>query len=112
MSLQVPANERVRIKDKNCIRFARCNICSRRCVLVDGNRKATPDERAGNNAADRGDCPCQGGRRRGLGRARSEERRVGKECRSRWAPEHSKKKRKGSALTEWTQNTTHDHARS
>src|SRR5690606_39800676 len=26
--------------------------------------------------------------------ARSEERRVGKECRSRWAPEHERKKRK------------------
>src|SRR5690554_7982974 len=25
---------------------------------------------------------------------RSEERRVGKECRSRWSPEHSKKKKK------------------
>src|SRR5256885_15725094 len=31
------------------------------------------------------------GRRRELG-LRSEERRVGKECRSRWAPYHSKKK--------------------
>src|SRR5438128_12108027 len=29
---------------------------------------------------------------RGLGR--SEERRVGKECRSRWSPEHYKKKKK------------------
>src|SRR5689334_7766080 len=29
-----------------------------------------------------------------LGRSRSEERRVGKECRSRWAPEHEKKKKK------------------
>src|SRR5215475_15799063 len=27
--------------------------------------------------------------------ARSEERRVGKECRSRWSPYHSKKKKKG-----------------
>src|SRR5436189_6047019 len=27
--------------------------------------------------------------------ARSEERRVGKECRSRWAPDHEKKKIKG-----------------
>src|SRR5436190_11526764 len=26
--------------------------------------------------------------------ARSEERRVGKECRSRWAPEHEKKKKR------------------
>src|SRR5438270_2014456 len=30
---------------------------------------------------------------RGLRHARSEERRVGKECRSRWAPYHEKKKR-------------------
>src|SRR5687767_15923423 len=32
------------------------------------------------------------GRRRTLERQRSEERRVGKECRSRWSPEHEKKK--------------------
>src|SRR5690349_6484897 len=30
----------------------------------------------------------------GLLELRSEERRVGKECRSRWAPDHGKKKRK------------------
>src|SRR5687768_18267196 len=30
---------------------------------------------------------------REAGWARSEERRVGKECRSRWAPEHEKKKK-------------------
>src|SRR5579862_10001045 len=32
------------------------------------------------------------GRRRQLSLSRSEERRVGKECRSRWSPYHSKKK--------------------
>src|SRR6266566_9044969 len=31
-------------------------------------------------------------RRRATARARSEERRVGEECRSRWAPYHEKKK--------------------
>src|SRR5690349_24550136 len=31
----------------------------------------------------------------GYGQARSEERRVGKECRSRWSPYHEKKKRSG-----------------
>src|SRR5216683_6954610 len=42
--------------------------------------------------------PCTGGwassrRCRSCGRrTRSEERRVGKECRSRWSPDHSKKK--------------------
>src|SRR6266446_7236156 len=30
---------------------------------------------------------------------RSEERRVGKECRSRWAPDHLKKKKKQRILT-------------
>src|SRR5437868_13293928 len=34
-------------------------------------------------------CPPFARRRRG---SRSEERRVGKECRSRWAPDHEKKK--------------------
>src|SRR5437016_12385432 len=38
------------------------------------------------------------------GRGRSEERRVGKECRSRWSPYHSKKKKKRKTkLTECTQ---------
>src|SRR5438552_7345750 len=32
--------------------------------------------------------------RRGRKRMRSEERRVGKECRSRWSPDHEKKKKK------------------
>src|SRR5690625_6154789 len=32
----------------------------------------------------------------GLGRPRSEERRVGKECRSRWGPDDEKKKRKNT----------------
>src|SRR5438046_8907283 len=35
--------------------------------------------------------PCHSGRDRRPA-ARSEERRVGKECRSRWSPDHSKKK--------------------
>src|SRR5437868_13899853 len=38
------------------------------------------------------------------GTGRSEERRVGKECRSRWAPEDEKKKRK--ARQEWAQWVT------
>src|SRR5437588_11911774 len=37
---------------------------------------------------------------RGLG-LRSEERRVGKECRSRWARCHEKKKRDGRRMTCW-----------
>src|SRR4029079_15811592 len=36
--------------------------------------------------------PPSAGRHEYLGLGRSEERRVGKECRSRWAPYHSKKK--------------------
>src|SRR5258708_2678820 len=46
-----------------------CNICRSPRVLVYGNAETRPDERAGNNRTDGGDCPCQGGRRRGLGRA-------------------------------------------
>src|SRR5438046_10370376 len=45
---------------------------------------------------------------------RSEERRVGKECRSRWAEEHTKKKRRSETRTtlqtksaRWTRMTTH-----
>src|SRR2546429_9431568 len=36
---------------------------------------------------------------RGLRGERSEERRVGKECRSRWSPYHLKKKKEDDALT-------------
>src|SRR5687767_15202149 len=33
---------------------------------------------------------------------RSEERRVGKECRSRWSPYHEKKKKKTGEIGRWT----------
>src|ERR1035438_3409130 len=33
---------------------------------------------------------------------RSEERRVGKECRSRWSPYHSKKRRHTRCLSDWS----------
>src|SRR5438093_13327931 len=39
------------------------------------------------------------------GTARSEERRVGKECRSRWSPYHEKKKRERSR---WTHRQRYD----
>src|SRR5438128_12108925 len=35
-------------------------------------------------------------------RQRSEERRVGKECRSRWSPDHEKKKRRSKGYREYT----------
>src|SRR5688500_20073253 len=46
---------------------------------------------------------CHAGRNRasattGAGSTRSEERRVGKECRSRWAPYHKKKKSKDRSV--------------
>ncbi len=47
-----------------------CNICRSPRVLVYGNAETRPDERAGNNRTDGGDCPCQGGRRRGLLKAK------------------------------------------
>src|SRR5438046_10204829 len=58
---------------------------------------------AGTRAGDRDDTPAAGlermhdgqtNRAERLARVRSEERRVGKECRARWAAEHEKKKRK------------------
>src|SRR5699024_11963369 len=39
---------------------------------------------------------------------RSEERRVGKECRSRWAPDHEKKKRQKKRIRERDQNKVCD----
>ena len=38
-----------------------CNICRFQRVLVYGNAETRPDERAGNDQTDGGDCPCQGG---------------------------------------------------
>src|SRR6266404_2047730 len=38
-------------------------------------------------------------------RARSEERRVGKECRSRWWPQHKKKKKRQKDTTHASQTT-------
>src|SRR5690348_18509533 len=38
--------------------------------------------------------------------ARSEERRVGKECRSRWAPEHEKKKARSEKIEDEVSVTT------
>src|SRR6266536_3988940 len=40
-------------------------------------------------------CGRSCGRRSGNGSSGSEERRVGKECRSRWAPDNEKKKQAG-----------------
>src|SRR6201989_2628708 len=37
-----------------------------------------------------------------LVRFRSEERRVGKECRSRWSPSHSKRRRHARSLRDWS----------
>src|SRR5438132_14404214 len=52
------------------VRWVRGGICHR---WLRGQSACSPDKRAGHE--------------------RSEERRVGKECRSRWAPYHEKKKR-------------------
>ncbi len=38
-----------------------CNICKPLCVLVYANAETRPDELAGNNGADGGHHPCQGG---------------------------------------------------
>src|SRR5438034_11497677 len=48
-----------------------------------------------------------------LPRGRSEERRVGKECRSRWAQDHEKKKkrRRGRADTTVREQTRENHTR-
>src|ERR1035441_2670958 len=37
-----------------------------------------------------------------LGLTRSEERRVGKECRSRWSPDHSSRRRHTRCLSDWS----------
>src|SRR5256885_17044070 len=61
----------------------------------------------------RGLAPTAGGSRwRGSGRhgARSEERRVGKECRSRWSPYHLKKKINATPLPTVSTTGYIDHA--
>src|SRR5436190_19025931 len=54
-------------------------------------RPAASCESAGDQAGQEG---LAGSRGRRLADGRSEERRVGKECRSRWSPYHQKKKSK------------------
>ena len=67
-----------------------------RIETLAGKRRARPlhARRAGRRPprAVRGRCACgqagRQGRARGHAQLRSEERRVGKECRSRWSPYH------------------------
>src|SRR6266487_5262683 len=65
---------------------------------------------------DRGSIAHAGGTVgiRGIGPRtfRSEERRVGKECRSRWSPYHSKKKKRKKKKTTTHQICTRDEERS
>src|ERR1041384_8738930 len=57
-------------------------------------------------------CPGNdgGGRRPAAGADRSEERRVGKECRSRWSPYHLKKKKKTTKSNRIRRSTGHEAA--
>src|SRR5438309_7431845 len=60
-----------------------------RCLLIiDGERKILVDDGIGTR--------WDGKHREmyGIDHKRSEERRVGKECRSRWSPQHEKKKKR------------------
>src|SRR6266511_6304785 len=57
------------------------------CALPISSRSAYP------NASDQTSLPSTATARAKPGMLRSEERRVGKECRSGWSPEHSKKKK-------------------
>src|SRR5437763_15973608 len=61
-----------------------CGCCKFAVVLISARNRSAP------SAAARSGCRTLTATRR----SRSEERRVGKECRSRWSPYHSKKKSK------------------
>src|SRR5215813_15122267 len=70
------AEDGIRYADVTGVQTCALPICPRRLPrLADGGGPEEPDR--------------PGGRR-----DRSEERRVGKECRSRWSPKHKKKKKK------------------
>src|SRR5688572_23748833 len=64
------------------------------CALpISGTLRARRDGRRADRAQAGGDAPARqvpvgGDGRRAAARPRSEERRVGKECRSRWSPYH------------------------
>src|SRR5712664_4437796 len=60
------------------------------CALPIYQPKSFQGGVARNSAGAR--CPCGASLPRSTCGRRSEERRVGKECRSRWSPYHSKKK--------------------
>src|SRR5574340_1713010 len=69
------------------LRTARQNAHRAALLAAAGARVGQPERRAGDGG--RGRCIGLAARRRGrLSRHRSEERRVGKECRSRWSPYH------------------------
>src|SRR5690554_7937110 len=52
---------------------------------------------------------CGGAQRTAAAIRRSEERRVGKECRSRWAPYHSKKKLTDADVSRPSTTNTNSH---
>src|SRR5438477_12949055 len=79
------------------------DVCSSDLALISGQAP---------NADTQADCPTlsefqlRQPRLDANGQARSEERRVGKECRSRWGPSDEKKKRHRTMMTEKTSSTT------
>src|SRR3712207_9402881 len=74
------------------------DVCS--SDLLDAHDAADSALRGGGDPDDRHHLlRCEAGDRRPpLDRVRSEERRVGKECRSRWSPYHSKNKQHSISL--------------
>src|SRR3712207_7253605 len=76
------------IRDIGVTGVQTCALPISRCPCG-GTRRSAPARPRGAPRARRGTPPAS--RRRWASRGRSEERRVGKECRSRWSPYHYKK---------------------
>src|SRR5690625_7934583 len=82
---------RVDAAARSCDRAAARKSCSMREVpAVEQNGQSRPDDRSTTDASHW--CARLAVHRHLTTAPRSEERRVGKECRSRWSPEHQEKK--------------------
>src|SRR2546430_16804123 len=78
--------------------LARAGECAeqREDVAPQGARREARVAHTDEARPDHGECDTPGF---GARRMRSEERRVGEECRSRWSPDHLKKKKHNQSIT-------------
>src|SRR5437868_15342368 len=85
------------------------DVCSSDLDRLTGAAAPAPPRRSGGRGRDRAARHRPGRADRSSSAPRSEERRVGKECRSRWWQEHLKKKRQMSEVVSRSVSDTNEH---